>query len=151
MLISSCCRDDQLINSGHCALTSDKTNQYAAASSLIVEDHEMCEETSGEWPQFSYYCHLDPCLAIKQQAYINIFQWQQVLASVLLLCKTVTIKTEKKKKIFFFFYYSCVFESWVIAVMWSEAAALCAERYLWKTWVSVHTVSLFSCKRGFHV
>lgn len=112
MLISSCCRDDQLINSGHCALTSDKTNQYAAASSLIVEDHEMCEETSGEWPQFSYYCHLDPCLAIKQQAYINIFQWQQVLASVLLLCKTVTIKTEKKNKFFFFLLQLCV---WVLS------------------------------------
>lgn len=91
------------IDSGHCAMTSDKTNQYAAASILCVEDHETCEETSGERPQFSYDRHLDLCLAIKQQANINMFQWQQVLASVLLLCKTVTIKTEKKKRFFFFF------------------------------------------------
>lgn len=112
------------------------------ASNLIIEDHEMCEETSGEWPQFLYSCHLDLCLAIKQQANINVFQWQQMLASVLLLCETVTIKTEKKKKNKspFFFYYSCPMCACGVRHCCNVIWSCCAQRYFSKDVIySEHT------------
>lgn len=61
----------------------------------------MCEETGGELTKFLYRSHLD--LKLSNRADVNLIQRRQVLwdvishtAFVLLLCKTVTIKTEKK-------------------------------------------------------
>lgn len=40
LVLKSSCHDDQLADCGHCALTSGKTNQYPATSSLVFKDHE---------------------------------------------------------------------------------------------------------------
>lgn len=130
VLKSSHCHDDQLINVGHRALTSDKL--------INIQSHRWrsWDVWTSRWWVTSVFVLLPPGSVLSNQAasfykYIPVATSALRTASVLLLCKTVTIKDwEKKNKLFFFFFFFttavwCVIESNMIHrcnVIWGRGS-----------------------------